>query len=63
MARPRKFVRLFKPFEKVEIWLRICRLLKVCDLRKYDGHKFASVDEIDREAEANLAANIDDQGK
>ncbi len=32
----------FKPFEQIEIQLRICRLLKVVDLTVYDAVKFSS---------------------
>lgn len=44
----------FKEFETIEIQLRICRLLKCCDLSRYAGHKFLSPEEIDLEAERNL---------
>lgn len=47
-------MRHFKGFDKIEIQLRICRLLKVVDLTPYDGRIFGSKEEIEQEAAENL---------
>lgn len=49
------YVRLFKGFETIEIKLRICRLLRVCDLTGYQGRKFNSIQDVDNEASENWA--------